>query len=60
MVNELLNSDDPRLQELLEKLKNKLDLNESVSPSELENMREDLDKLLQKQESLNEHRDSFI
>ena len=32
MIEELLNSNDPKLQELLDKLKNKIDLNENVSP----------------------------
>ena len=53
IVDELLTTEDPRLQDLLEKLKNKLNLDESVSPSEIENMREDLNKLLQKQQSFN-------
>jgi hypothetical protein len=46
MINELLESNDPRLQELLEMLKNKLDLNQSVSPSDIDGMRADLNKLM--------------
>jgi hypothetical protein len=46
VINELLESDDPRLQELLEQLKNKLDLNQSVSPSDIDGMRADLNKLM--------------
>ena len=46
VINELLESEDPRLQELLEQLKNKLDLNQSVSPSDIDGMRADLNKLM--------------
>ena len=46
VINELLESDDPRLQELLEQLKNKIDLNQSVSPSDIYSMRDDLNKLM--------------
>jgi len=46
VINELLESDDPRLQELLEQLKNKMDLNQSVSPSDIDGMRTDLNKLM--------------
>ena len=46
VINELLESDDPRLQELLEQLKNKMDLNQSVSPSDIDGMRSDLNKLM--------------
>ena len=47
VIDELLESDDPRLQELLEQLKNKLDLNQSVSPSDIDGMRNDLNKLME-------------
>ena len=46
IINELLDSEDPRMKELLEKLKNRLDLNQSSSPSDLDSMRNDLGKLL--------------
>jgi hypothetical protein len=39
---ELLNNNDPRLQELLEKLKNKMDLNNSVSPTEFTSILNDI------------------
>lgn len=38
MINELLESEDPKLKNLLTKLKNRLVLDESVSPSELNNL----------------------
>mgnify|MGYP003685050623 FL=1 len=46
VINELLESDDPRLQDLLEQLKNKIDLNQSSSPSDIDGMRADLNKLM--------------
>ena len=49
IINELLESEDPRMRELLEKLKNRLDLNQSSSPTEMDNMRNDLSKLLEVQ-----------
>jgi hypothetical protein len=38
IVNELINSEDPELNNLLETLKNKLNLNEAPSPTELNNL----------------------
>ena len=49
MIEELLTSDDPKLKELLEKLKNKIDINENVSPNNINRMKEDIDRLLNSQ-----------
>ena len=49
MIEELLNSNDPKLEELLEKLKNKIDLNENVSPNNINRMKEDINRLLNSQ-----------
>ena len=49
MIEELLNSNDPKLEELLERLKNKLDLNENVSPNNINRMQDDINRLLNSQ-----------
>ena len=56
MIEELLNSNDPKLEELLEKLKNKIDLNENVSPNNINRMKEDINRLLNSQ-GLERHND---
>ena len=45
-VNELLDSEDPKLRELLEKLKNRLNLNENSSPSESINLKDELNNII--------------
>ena len=48
LVNEMLLSDDPKLKDLLENLKSKLDINLHPSPTQTPNLQRDLNKLTTK------------
>jgi len=53
IIDDLLESDDPALNEILEKLKNKLNLNESPSPTDISSMKDDLNILRNNKSNVN-------